>query len=57
MKGGDAMKKEWKQPVLEVLDVSQTMGGPGNAIVDSYCTNNQDFETHDGQSNKSNNCS
>ncbi|MEH6908278.1 paeninodin family lasso peptide [Neobacillus drentensis] len=51
------MKKEWSKPVLEVLDVSMTMGGPGNAIADSYCTNNQDFETQDGRSNMSNMCS
>lgn len=44
-------------PVLEVLDVNKTFGGPGNATVDIYCTNNQDFETHDGKSNKSNICS
>jgi hypothetical protein len=47
------LKKTWKQPVLEVLDVSMTMGGPGNAIPDSYCTNNQNHETHDGMSNNS----
>ncbi|WP_396334506.1 paeninodin family lasso peptide [Alkalihalobacillus sp. MEB130] len=47
------MKKSWRQPILEVLDVSLTMGGPGNAAPDSYCTNNQNHETHDGQSNKS----
>lgn len=23
------MKKEWKKPVLEVLDVNMTMAGPG----------------------------
>jgi hypothetical protein len=51
------MKKQWVTPVLEVLDVSLTMGGPGNATNDSYCTNNQNFETHDGRSNKSNMCS
>ncbi len=47
------MKNSWVAPVLEVLDVSFTMGGPGNAIADSYCTNNQDFETQDGMSNNS----
>ena len=51
------MRKMWKKPELEILDVSMTMGGPGNATVDSYCTNNQDFETHDGRSNMSNKCS
>lgn len=28
------MKKEWKEPVLEVLDVNQTMYGSPNVIVD-----------------------
>jgi hypothetical protein len=23
------MKKQWKQPVLEVLDINMTMAGPG----------------------------
>lgn len=45
--------KQWKKPQLEVLDVNMTMGGPGNAVPDSYCTNNQNHETHDGQSNAS----
>lgn len=47
------VKKQWKQPVLQILDIGMTMGGPGNAIADSYCTNNQDHETHDGRSNNS----
>ncbi len=47
------MKKTWQNPTLEVLDVKSTMGGPGNAVVDSFCTNNQDFETHPGMSNAS----
>ncbi|MGJ9459032.1 paeninodin family lasso peptide [Oceanobacillus sp. CF4.6] len=51
------MKKEWNQPLLEILDVSMTLGGPGRAINDSYCTNNQDFETHEDMSNESNMCS
>ncbi|WP_041580310.1 paeninodin family lasso peptide [Bacillus sp. 1NLA3E] len=29
------MKKQWKQPVLEVLDVSMTMAGPGIRIPDA----------------------
>lgn len=28
------MKKEWKEPALEVLDVKMTMGGPGIATPD-----------------------
>lgn len=48
--------REWKKPELEVLDINMTFGGPGNATNDTYCTNNQNFETHDGKSNKSNSC-
>ncbi|MFP7735349.1 paeninodin family lasso peptide [Priestia aryabhattai] len=29
------MKKEWKTPVLEVLDVNMTMAGPGIKIPDA----------------------
>ncbi|MFT9601156.1 paeninodin family lasso peptide [Mesobacillus sp.] len=29
------MKKEWKAPVLEVLDVKMTMQGPGIRDVDA----------------------
>jgi len=47
------MKKTWTAPQLEILDVRFTLGGPGNAIPDSYCTNNQSHETHDGMSNNS----
>lgn len=47
------MKKAWNNPSLEVLDIRVTLGGPGNAIDDSLCTNNQDFETQDGRSNAS----
>ena len=28
------MKKEWKSPNLEVLDINETMAGPGLAIED-----------------------
>lgn len=35
MKGGERMKKEWKAPVLEVLDVKMTMQGPGIRDVDA----------------------
>lgn len=28
------MKKEWKAPELEILNVRQTMSGPGKAIPD-----------------------
>ncbi|MEO3945367.1 paeninodin family lasso peptide [Gorillibacterium sp. CAU 1737] len=30
------MKKEWKQPELEVLSVQMTMAGPGKAFPDSF---------------------
>jgi hypothetical protein len=36
LKGGDSMKKEWQNPLLEVLDVKMTMAGPGFRIVDDY---------------------
>ncbi|MCQ6558997.1 paeninodin family lasso peptide [Paenibacillus mendelii] len=29
------MKKEWKKPNLEVLNVSMTMAGPGEIIPDA----------------------
>lgn len=27
-------KKEWQQPILEVLDVTMTMGGPNGSVPD-----------------------
>ncbi|MEC2076072.1 paeninodin family lasso peptide [Metabacillus fastidiosus] len=30
------MKKEWKKPLLEILDINMTMAGPGFAIVDEF---------------------
>ncbi len=30
------MKKEWKKPTLEVLDVKMTFAGPGFSIPDSF---------------------
>jgi hypothetical protein len=35
MKGGDSMKKQWQPPVLEELNVSMTMAGPGLRYVDT----------------------
>lgn len=29
------MKKEWKQPVLEVLNINMTMAGPGHKTPDA----------------------
>ncbi|WP_139368261.1 paeninodin family lasso peptide [Evansella clarkii] len=42
------MKKVWKQPILDLLDVNRTMGGAGDAQDDSYCTN----ANFDGKINK-----
>jgi hypothetical protein len=36
LKGGEDMKKTWKNPTLDVLNVSMTMLGPGNAVPDCY---------------------
>lgn len=47
------MKKVWKTPVLEVLDVSMTMNGPGNANADCFDVSDGKSETHPGQSNAS----
>lgn len=30
------MKKAWNKPMLEVLDISMTMNGPGNANADCF---------------------
>lgn len=30
------MKKEWKKPELEILDINMTMAGPGLRIVDAF---------------------
>ena len=48
------MKKMWKKPELEVLDIRMTMNGPGNAVPDCYDVgeaNGHNSETHDGMSN------
>ena len=34
--GGDQMKKMWKKPELEILDIRMTMNGPGNANADCF---------------------
>ncbi|MGP4106315.1 paeninodin family lasso peptide [Virgibacillus sp. L01] len=47
------MKKVWKQPMLEVLDVSMTMNGPGNANADCFDVSDGKEETHEGMSNAS----
>jgi hypothetical protein len=44
------MKKEWQSPRLDILDVSMTMTGRGNAIPD--CTDIHDPPvTHEGKTN------
>jgi hypothetical protein len=30
------LKKQWKKPMLEVLDISMTMNGPGKANPDCF---------------------
>lgn len=30
------MRKEWQEPLLEIIDVSMTMAGPGHREYDSY---------------------
>ncbi|WNB92447.1 paeninodin family lasso peptide [Bacillus sp. NEB1478] len=35
LKGGEKMKKEWKAPELEVLNINMTMNGPGIRDVDA----------------------
>lgn len=47
------MKKDWKKPELEVLDISMTMNGPGNSNADCFDVSDGRDETHDGQSNAS----
>lgn len=53
MRGGEQMKKTWSTPVLDVLDISMTMNGPGNANADCFDVSEGKHETHDGQSNAS----
>ncbi|WP_256464179.1 paeninodin family lasso peptide [Halobacillus amylolyticus] len=48
------MKKEWEKPMLEVLDISMTMNGPGNANTDCFDVGEAPRgETHEGMSNAS----
>ncbi len=46
------MRKSWKQPVLEVLNIGMTMGGDGEAVSDSYCTSSHPNIDPDGKINK-----
>lgn len=47
------MKKIWTAPQLEILDVSMTMNGPGNANPDCFDVTEPPGETHPGRSNAS----
>lgn len=47
------MKREWKIPTVEVLDISMTMNGPGNANADCFDVSDGRNETHPGRSNAS----
>jgi hypothetical protein len=47
------VKKVWQTPELEVLDISMTMNGPGNANADCFDVSEGKHETHEGRSNAS----
>lgn len=47
------MKRDWKVPILEVLDISMTMNGPGNANADCFDVSDGKVENHEGKSNAS----
>ncbi|RLL42774.1 paeninodin family lasso peptide [Oceanobacillus piezotolerans] len=47
------MKRTWNRPKLEILDVSMTMNGPGNANADCFDVSDGKHETHNGRSNAS----
>lgn len=47
------MKRTWEKPMLEVLDVSMTMNGPGNANADCFDVSDGREENHEGRSNAS----
>lgn len=47
------MKKVWNTPTLDVLDISMTMNGPGNANADCFDVSEGKQETHPGRSNAS----
>lgn len=36
LKGGENLKKEWKKPEIETLDINMTMLGANNGGVDFY---------------------
>ncbi|WP_230500670.1 paeninodin family lasso peptide [Sutcliffiella rhizosphaerae] len=47
------MKRRWENLSLEVLDISMTMNGPGNANADCFDVSDGRTETHPGRSNAS----
>ncbi|MFD1707981.1 paeninodin family lasso peptide [Siminovitchia sediminis] len=47
------MKRNWRLPELEILDISMTMNGPGNANADCFDVSDGKTETHPGRSNAS----
>ena len=34
LKGGDLLKRQWKKPMLEILEFNMTMGGNGSKYPD-----------------------
>ncbi|MFT4412558.1 paeninodin family lasso peptide [Fredinandcohnia humi] len=46
------MRRQWRKPLLEVLDIGLTMGGDGNAVSDSYCTSTHPNIDPNGKINK-----
>lgn len=45
------MKKMWKVPQMDILDIRMTENGPGNANPDCYDASEGRQETHEGMSN------
>lgn len=51
MRGGEKkMKKHWKKPTLEILDITQTMGGNGKGNPDCF-GEDDDFNFPDQMNN------
>ena len=47
IKGGDKMKKEWKKPKLEELNVNMTLASPTTGKFDGNFDENQDIPTNE----------
>ncbi|MBD1378844.1 paeninodin family lasso peptide [Metabacillus arenae] len=41
------MKKNWKSPILEVLDLKETLAGPGLTIPDAVQTDPDEHVHHE----------